>query len=115
MLFLLFAPRFQLACGLSMHCANFYLKTAVWAIIKLDVLMSPNLFESLDCLAARLGITLFQLVDRSLGETNSSRKLGLTPTEHGTSRPDFGCESALSAFINLAAERHLYPISYCTR
>jgi hypothetical protein len=78
------------------------LKTAVWAIIELDVLMSPNLFESLDCLAARLGITLFQLVDRSLGETNSSRKLALTPTEHGTSRPDFGCESALSAFINLA-------------
>ncbi len=64
--------------------------------------MSPDLFESLDCLAARFGITLFQLVDGSLSETNSSRKLGLTPTEHGTSRPDFCCESALSAFISLA-------------
>jgi len=64
--------------------------------------MPPDLFESLDCLSARFSVTLFQLVDGSLGETNSSRKLGLTPAEHSAPRPDFCGESALSAFINLA-------------
>jgi len=81
---------------------NVHLKAAIPSISEINLLCSPNLFECFDRLTARFGVPRFQLVDCPLGEANSSPKLRLTPTEHGASRSDFGCECALSALMNSA-------------
>jgi hypothetical protein len=100
--FPLFAPFHDTIPHPERPSADVHLKPTVGPVIELDVLFSPNLFEHLDRLTARFGIARFQFVNCPLGKANSSRKLGLTPTEHGTSSSDFGCESALSALNNLA-------------
>jgi hypothetical protein len=69
---------------------NTHPETAIRQIFKFDVLGAPDLFDCPHRCAPWHRLALFELVDRSLCQTDTQTQFALTPAEHGPRQTDFG-------------------------
>ena len=83
------------------HC-----KTAGLQSFEFNARLGESLFDAQPRQLSRPGRTVFDPVDRALGDAGSLAEIGLAPAQHGPAGPDLGGKE-LPLVLN-AARRHIY-------